>query len=194
MYGLTRGTITLLGAALAGFLIWLASQVDAGTTGGYWSAYGLLAAAGLDDGLLAGYSWRMDQVGLAAPVARTAPARVRPGAHRRGLGARRRTTTRQLVPESRWELARQDISIDSLVRDLTQYAAVLGFGIGLVFGFTFDTSATTADGRLVGVGAQFDSRRRSRSSAVARAKRRRWSPGPRARARRGRRSVGPARL
>ena len=45
MYGLTRGTITLLGAALAGFLIWLASQVDGGTTGGYWSIYGLLAAA-----------------------------------------------------------------------------------------------------------------------------------------------------
>jgi hypothetical protein len=37
-----------------------------------------------------------------------------------------------------------DISIDSLVRDLTQYAAVLGFGIGLVFGFTFDTSGPSA--------------------------------------------------
>jgi len=39
-----------------------------------------------------------------------------------------------------------DISIGGLVRDLTQYAAVLGFGIGLVFGFTFDTSAPAAYG------------------------------------------------
>ena len=28
MYGLTRGTITLLGAAAAGVLVWLATQVD----------------------------------------------------------------------------------------------------------------------------------------------------------------------
>ena len=32
---------------MAGLLIWLATQVDEGTTGGYWGAYGLLAAAGL---------------------------------------------------------------------------------------------------------------------------------------------------
>ena len=30
MYGLTRGTITLLGAAVAGLLVWLATQVDGG--------------------------------------------------------------------------------------------------------------------------------------------------------------------
>src|ERR1043165_7978794 len=47
MYGLTRGTITLLGAAVAGLLIWLATQVDDGSNGGVWAVYGLLAAAGL---------------------------------------------------------------------------------------------------------------------------------------------------
>ena len=47
MYGLTRGTITLLGAAAAGLLIWLATQVDDGSNGGYWAVYGLIAAAGL---------------------------------------------------------------------------------------------------------------------------------------------------
>jgi len=47
MYGLTRGVITLLGAAVAGFLIWLATQVSDGTNGGYWAVYGLIAAAGL---------------------------------------------------------------------------------------------------------------------------------------------------
>ena len=47
MYGLTRGTITLLGAGVAGLLVWLATQVNESTNGGYWGAYGLLAAAGL---------------------------------------------------------------------------------------------------------------------------------------------------
>jgi hypothetical protein len=39
-----------------------------------------------------------------------------------------------------------DLSIGGVVRDLTQYAAVLGFGVGLVFGFTFDTSGPSAYG------------------------------------------------
>src|SRR5918997_6352170 len=47
MYGLTRGTVTLLGAATAGFLLWLASQTDADGQGGYWTWVGLLAGAGL---------------------------------------------------------------------------------------------------------------------------------------------------
>ena len=33
-----------------------------------------------------------------------------------------------------------DISILGVVRDLAEYVAVLSFGIGLVFGFAFDTS------------------------------------------------------
>ena len=37
MYGLTRGTMTLLGAATAGFLLWLASQTDVDGLGGYWT-------------------------------------------------------------------------------------------------------------------------------------------------------------
>ena len=36
MYGLTRGTMTLLGAAGAGLLLWLASQTDTDSLGGYW--------------------------------------------------------------------------------------------------------------------------------------------------------------
>ena len=47
MYGLTRGTITLLGAAAAGLLVWLATQINHTSNGGYWAVYGLIAAAGL---------------------------------------------------------------------------------------------------------------------------------------------------
>ena len=33
-----RGLTTLIGVAAAGFLVWLATQFDLGTTGEYWSA------------------------------------------------------------------------------------------------------------------------------------------------------------
>src|SRR5437764_858942 len=46
MYGLTRGTVTLIGAAVAGLLVWIATQVSDTSTGGYWAVYGLIAAAG----------------------------------------------------------------------------------------------------------------------------------------------------
>ncbi|HEY2776736.1 MAG TPA: hypothetical protein VGI77_02445 [Gaiellaceae bacterium] len=50
--GVNRVPITLLGAAGAGALLWLAAaHVDRSTTGGYWAACGLVAAAGLVFGL-----------------------------------------------------------------------------------------------------------------------------------------------
>jgi len=45
--GTVRGVFTLVGAAAAGLLIWIATQISQGTTGGYWSAQGILAGAGL---------------------------------------------------------------------------------------------------------------------------------------------------
>ena len=52
MYGLTRATLTLIGVALAGVLLWLAtailpSTVSDASRGEYWAAYGLVALAGL---------------------------------------------------------------------------------------------------------------------------------------------------
>ena len=73
MYGLTRATTTLLAAAVAGLLIWFATQINDHTVGGFWAVYGLIAGAGL-------------------------------------------------------------------VNDLKEYVAVFAFGIGLVFGFSFDTT------------------------------------------------------
>ena len=46
MYGLTRATTTLLAAAVAGFLIWLATQLDNTSDGEYWAIMGLVAGAG----------------------------------------------------------------------------------------------------------------------------------------------------
>jgi hypothetical protein len=40
-----------------------------------------------------------------------------------------------------------DISILGIVRDLTEYVSVLAFGIGLVFGYSFDTTGPAVEGR-----------------------------------------------
>ncbi len=52
MYGLTRATLTLIGVAVAGLLVWFATQVipdepSSASRGEYWAAMGLVAAAGL---------------------------------------------------------------------------------------------------------------------------------------------------
>jgi len=47
MNGLTRAGATLVGAAAAGVLLWVAAQIGRGTTGGYWAAYGIVAGAGI---------------------------------------------------------------------------------------------------------------------------------------------------
>jgi hypothetical protein len=50
--GVNRAPATLLGAAIAGVLLWVAAaHVDRSTSGGYWAAYGIVAAAGLAFGL-----------------------------------------------------------------------------------------------------------------------------------------------
>lgn len=47
MNGMSRAASTLLGAGIAGFLLWLAAQVGRHSTGGYWAAYGIVAGAGI---------------------------------------------------------------------------------------------------------------------------------------------------
>jgi hypothetical protein len=144
MYGLTRGTITLIGAAGAGLLVWLATQIDDGSNGGYWAAYGLIAAAGLVmafSQILGGWTkWGWPRLSLNVFLIAFVPVLIAAGwvviAHQ---------------PDSNWFRAHvlnwsDDIGILGLVRDLTEYVAVLAFGVGLVFGFTFDTSGPAAYG------------------------------------------------
>src|SRR5439155_928219 len=46
-YDFNRGLATLIGAAIAGGLIWVAGMyIDDKTTGGYWAVYGIIAGAG----------------------------------------------------------------------------------------------------------------------------------------------------
>jgi len=140
MYGLTRGTITLLAVGVAGFLVWLATQINDSTTGGYWGVYGLIAAAGLVmalSQLLGGWTkWGLPRISLNVFLIAFVPTLIAAGWVILGT-----------QPNPNWfrdhiRAWSDDISIDGLVRDLGKYVAVLAFGIGLVFGFTFDTTGS----------------------------------------------------
>jgi hypothetical protein len=146
MYGLTRGTVTVLSAAVAGLLVWLATQVDDKTTGGYWAVYGLIAAAGLVmalSQLLGGWTkWGMPRLAINVFLLAFIPTLIAAGwvvvAHQ---------------PHPNWFRNHvlnwsSDISILGLVRDLTEYVSVLAFGIGLVFGYSFDTAGPAERGAL----------------------------------------------
>jgi hypothetical protein len=45
--GWSRASVTFLGAAAAGFLLWLAAQNGQESTGRYWATIGIVAAAGM---------------------------------------------------------------------------------------------------------------------------------------------------
>jgi hypothetical protein len=144
MYGLTRGTITLLAAAIAGFLIWLATQVSDSSNGGYWGVYGLLAGAGLVmalSQLLGGWTkWGLPRLSVNVFLIAFIPVLVAAG-----------WVLLATQPDPNWFRNHitnwsGDIGIDGLVKDLAQYVSVLAFGIGLVFGFSFDTSGAATLG------------------------------------------------
>jgi hypothetical protein len=156
MYGMTRGPVTLLAAAVAGLLIWLSTQVNDKTTGGYWAVYGLIAAAGLVmalSQLLGGWTkWGVPRIAINVFLLAFIPTLIAAGwvivAHQ---------------PHPNWFRNHvlnwsSDISILGLVRDFVEYVSVLAFGIGLVFGFSFDTAGP---GERAQVG-----RRRRRAAAV----------------------------
>jgi hypothetical protein len=143
MYGMTRATTTLLAAAVAGLLIWFATQIDDKTMGGFWAVYGLVAAAGLVmalSQLLGGWTkWGMPRLSATFFLLAFVPIAVaslwvivtaEPGnawLHRHVLN---------------WS---GDIHIRGLVNDLKEYVPVFAFGIGLVFGYCFDTTGPRRD-------------------------------------------------
>ena len=138
MYGLTRATTTLLAAAVAGFLIWLAGQFSNNHEGGYWAIMGVLAGAGLVmalSQLLGGWTkWGWPRLSASFFLFAFVPAAIvclwvivagEPGnawLHRHVLA---------------WS---SDIHVGGVLNDVIRYIPVFAFGAGLVFGFTFDTT------------------------------------------------------
>src|SRR5436309_7160113 len=149
MYGLTRGTVTLIGAGVAGLLIWLATQINDHSTGGYWAVYGVIAAAGLTmalSQLLGGWTkWGLPRLSASVLLIAFVPVAI---------------VTLWVIfagePHHGWfhnhvMAWTRDIHVSGLVTDMLTYIPVLAFGAGLVFGFAFDTTgprrAAVADER-----------------------------------------------
>ena len=121
--GANRVPITVLGAAGAGALLWLAgAHVDRSTTGGYWAATGLVVAAGLVFGLsqLRGTGGHPPAILLFGFV----PVLIVAGWVIVGM-----------QPNSNWFAHHVrswsgDIGVGSVVRSLGTWIGVLAFGIG----------------------------------------------------------------
>jgi MFS family permease len=151
MYGLTRATLTLIGVATAGVLIWLATQilpddVTSAARGEYWAAFGLVALGGLAiavSQLLGGWTkWGWPRVSGNVFLLGFLPTLVVGGWI---LAAQE--------PENYW-LGRHvrswsdDLGIEGLVNDLGFMIPAIALGIGLVFGLTFDTTGPRVPRRM----------------------------------------------
>jgi hypothetical protein len=151
MYGLTRAALTLIGAAAAGVLLWLATTILPDTLsdaslGGYWAAFGFVALAGLAmalSQLLGGWTkWGWPRISSHVFLVAFVPTLVVGGwvlaAHE---------------PENYW-LGRHvrswsgSIGVGSLVDALGLMIPAIAFGIGLVFGLTFDTTGPRVPRKL----------------------------------------------
>jgi hypothetical protein len=137
MYGMTRGFMTLLGVAGAGVLVWLATWMRDDDRGEYWAAAGLYAAAGLAlalSQLLGGWTkWGWPRVSPEVLVLGFVPALVLGGW---AIGAHEPSGW---FADNLGDWA-DDAGVGGFVDDLAEAVPALALGIGLVFGFTFDTS------------------------------------------------------
>jgi len=138
MYGLTRATTTLLAAAAAGLLIWFATQIDDGNVGGFWAVYGLIAGAGLVmalSQLLGGWTkWGWPRLSGTFFLLAFVP-----------IAIASLWIVLAAEPGNGWFHSHVlswsgDLHISGLVDDLKEYVPVFAFGIGLVFGYSFDTT------------------------------------------------------
>jgi hypothetical protein len=138
MNGLRRGLITLVAAAAAGGLVWVATRFNEHGNGGYWAAYGVIAGAGLVLALsqIAGGWTKGGRLVLSAGVLLLAflPALIAVG-WIVVAGQPTGSTTQSHVLS--WS---HDLSIRGVVTSMTDYVGVLAFGLGALLGFSFDTT------------------------------------------------------
>ena len=143
MIGTVRGAFTVAGAGIAGLLIWISTQIGQGTAGGYWAVYGLVAGAGLTmalSQLFGGWTkWGVPRISLGVFLIGFLPVLLCAG-----------WVLLAGQPDANW-FQRHIVSwsghagITGLVDDLRERLAVLAFGLGLVFGLTFDTTGPVVE-------------------------------------------------
>lgn len=140
-----RGIWTLLGLAIGGFLVSLATSFDLDSTESFWYAMGVVAAAGSVLGLsqLLG-GWRKG-------------GRLRLSAGVLALGFLPTVVVAGWIlvtsqPEGGWQRGRlaewsDAIGVDGLIEDLGSFRAVVAFALGLVLVLVLETKETPS--RLV---------------------------------------------
>jgi len=138
-HGPVRALMTLLGVAAAGSLAWATTTMSDSSTGGYWAVYGILAGAGLLmalSQLLGGWTkWGRPRFSPTVFVLAFVPTLIAVGwiflFHQpHSTLFRGHITT--------WS---NNIGIDGVVNDMGgDLLTMLAFGLGLVFGFCFDTT------------------------------------------------------
>ena len=138
MLGMTRATATLLGVAVAGLLAWLSTRVADGSTGGYWAVYGIIAGAGLVLALsqLAGgwTKWGRPRISLEVFLLAFIPTLIVVGWIVIFHQPHPNWFRNHIVSWS------GNIGITAFIRDMHEMLPVLSLGLGLVFGYTFDTT------------------------------------------------------
>jgi hypothetical protein len=138
-HGPTRGLVTLLAVGVAGLLAWVTTNISDKSTGGYWAAYGILAGAGLVMALsqvLGGWTkWGRPSFSPMVFLLAFVPTLVAVGwifvFHQPHS-----TLFRGHIMN--WS---GDIGIRGFVDDMGgELLTMFAFGLGLVFGFCFDTT------------------------------------------------------
>jgi hypothetical protein len=140
MIGVARGVATLIGAGVAGVLLWFATQIGTETTSEYWATYGLVAAAGLTMALsqiVGGWTkWGWPRFSLGVFLIGFLPVLAVGGWV---LLARQPA---DFMNTSNWS---RDLGVYGAVADLGNILPAIAFGIGLVFGYSFDTAGRRVD-------------------------------------------------
>jgi hypothetical protein len=142
-HGPTRAVMTLLAVGVAGLLAWLTTTINDHTTGGYWAVYGILAGAGLGmalSQLLGGWTkWGRPRLSPTVFLLAFVPTLIAVGwivVFNQPHG----NTFRSHVVS--WS---GDLGIDGFVKEMGgDLLTMLAFGLGLVFGLSFDTQARRA--------------------------------------------------
>jgi hypothetical protein len=138
-HGPTRAVVTLLAAAVAGLLAWTTTNISHNTTGGYWAVYGILAGAGLVmalSQLLGGWTkWGRPTFSPTVFLLAFVPTAIAVGWI---LLFHQPHSTLWRGNVANWS---GNIGVDGIVKDMGgNLLTMLSFGLGLVFGFCFDTT------------------------------------------------------
>src|SRR5438309_2743157 len=137
-YDFNRGLVTALAAGVAGFLVWVATQVGQQTTGRFWASMGIVAGAGCVLALsqiVGGWTkWGWPRLSLGVFLLGFLPVLVCTGwiliATQPGHGWQ----------EGRLVSWSNSIGLYGIIKSIGLYHGVLALGFGLVLGYTLDTS------------------------------------------------------